>query len=172
MERVVSTIEVEVFSMWFSYSHWWPTDVFSMCPPLDYTSSPVVNQKSVVERERKWGESWAVKEAGFGWRLIVSYCNWLWLREIVIEGVNKSNHPPKTRYYWSRSHKHAKIRKNCGVHNYQQIKIHNFLLRFSELCQRVVRQVLTSVLEEHDASSSGKIKIRAMIFKLWNAYHW
>jgi hypothetical protein len=26
-------------------------------------------------------------------RLIVSYCNWLWLREIVKEGVNKSNYP-------------------------------------------------------------------------------
>jgi hypothetical protein len=25
--------------------------------------------------------------------LSVSYCNWLWLRKIVQEGVNKSNHP-------------------------------------------------------------------------------
>jgi hypothetical protein len=34
-----------------------------MGPPLDYISSPVVNQKSVVEQE--WGESLAVKEEGF-----------------------------------------------------------------------------------------------------------
>jgi hypothetical protein len=66
--------------------------VLSMDTPQDYISSPVVNQKSVVEREREWGESSAVKAEGFGWRLIVSYCNWLWLREIVQEGVNKSNH--------------------------------------------------------------------------------
>jgi hypothetical protein len=52
-------------------------------PPPDYISSPVV--------EREWSESSAVKEEGFGWRLIVSYCNWL--LQIVQEGVNKSDHP-------------------------------------------------------------------------------
>jgi hypothetical protein len=41
-------------------------DVFFMCPPRDYINSPIVNQKSVVEREREWGESSAVKEEGFG----------------------------------------------------------------------------------------------------------
>jgi hypothetical protein len=40
--------------------------VFSICPPRDCISSPVVNQKSVVEREREWSESSAVKEEGFG----------------------------------------------------------------------------------------------------------
>jgi hypothetical protein len=45
--------------------------------------------------EREWSESSAVKEEGFGWRLIVSSCNWLWLRETVQEGDNKSNHPIK-----------------------------------------------------------------------------
>jgi hypothetical protein len=40
--------------------------MFSMDPPLNYISSPVVNQKSVVEREREWSESSAVKEEGFG----------------------------------------------------------------------------------------------------------
>jgi hypothetical protein len=39
--------------------------VFSMDPPRDYISSPVANQKSVVEREREWSESSAVKEEGF-----------------------------------------------------------------------------------------------------------
>jgi hypothetical protein len=43
--------------------------------------------------EREWGQSSAVKEEGFGWRLIASSCNWLWLREIVKEAVNKSNQP-------------------------------------------------------------------------------
>jgi hypothetical protein len=58
--------------------------MFSIGPPRDYTNSPVVNQrqtgrltvgpnitltltltlKSVVEREREWGESLAVKEDG------------------------------------------------------------------------------------------------------------
>jgi hypothetical protein len=52
--------------------------------------------KWVVQRERKWSESSAVKEEGIGWRLIVSYCNWLWLRQIVKEGVNKANHPMRT----------------------------------------------------------------------------
>jgi hypothetical protein len=64
-----------------------------MDPPRDYTNSPVVNQKSVVELQRQWGESSAVKEEGFGWKLIVIFSNWLWLREIVQEGVNKSNSP-------------------------------------------------------------------------------
>jgi hypothetical protein len=32
-----------------------------MDPPRGYISSPVVNQKSVVEREREWSESSAVK---------------------------------------------------------------------------------------------------------------
>jgi hypothetical protein len=44
--------------------------------------------------ESNENESSAVKEDGFGWRLIVSYCNWLWLRVIVQEGVNKSNPNP------------------------------------------------------------------------------
>jgi hypothetical protein len=71
--------------------------MFSMSPPRDYitTRSPVLNQKWVVEGEREWSESSAVKEEGFGWRSIVSYCNRLWLREIVTESVNKSNHPIK-----------------------------------------------------------------------------
>jgi hypothetical protein len=41
-------------------------DVSSMGQPRDYTSSPAVNWKSVVEREREWSESSAVKEEGFG----------------------------------------------------------------------------------------------------------
>jgi hypothetical protein len=52
--------------MWFAYIHFWALDVFSMDPPRDYIGSPVVNQKSVVEREREWGESSAVDEEGFG----------------------------------------------------------------------------------------------------------
>jgi hypothetical protein len=43
-----------MFSVWFAYIHCWATDVFSMDPPRDYIGSPVVNQKSVVERERDW----------------------------------------------------------------------------------------------------------------------
>jgi hypothetical protein len=69
MQRAVNaTIEEEVFSMWFAYVHCWAKDVFSMGPLRDYISSPVVNQRSVVEREREreWGESSAVKEEGFG----------------------------------------------------------------------------------------------------------
>jgi hypothetical protein len=58
MQRAVNTtIEEAVFPMWFEYIHCWATDVFSMDPPGDYISSPVVNQKSVVEREREWGKS-------------------------------------------------------------------------------------------------------------------
>jgi hypothetical protein len=48
---------------------------------------------SVVELERERSESSAGKDEGFGWILIVSSCNWLWLRVIVQEGVSKSNHP-------------------------------------------------------------------------------
>jgi hypothetical protein len=40
--------------------------MFSMGPPRDYISSPVVNQKSAVEREREWSESSAVKSEGVG----------------------------------------------------------------------------------------------------------
>jgi hypothetical protein len=43
-------------------------EVFSMDPPGAYihVSSPVINQKSVVERELDWSESSAVKEEGLG----------------------------------------------------------------------------------------------------------
>jgi hypothetical protein len=41
-------------------------EVLSMGPPRDYTSSPAVNQKSVIEREREWSKSSAVKEEKFG----------------------------------------------------------------------------------------------------------
>jgi hypothetical protein len=49
--------------------------------------------KWVVEGERERSESSAVEEDAFGWRLIVSYCKWLWLRQIVTECVNISSHP-------------------------------------------------------------------------------
>jgi hypothetical protein len=65
MQRAVNTtIEEAVLCMWFAYIRYWATDVFSMASPGDYISSPVVNRKSVVERE--WGESSAVKEEVFG----------------------------------------------------------------------------------------------------------
>jgi hypothetical protein len=41
-------------------------------------------------------QSKAVREEGFGWRVTVSYCNWLWLRVSIHEGVNKSNHTIQT----------------------------------------------------------------------------
>jgi hypothetical protein len=45
MHRAVNTtIEEEVFSMWFTYIHCWATDVPSMCPPRGYISSPVVGK--------------------------------------------------------------------------------------------------------------------------------
>jgi hypothetical protein len=37
---------------------------FSKGLPRDYISSPVVTQKSVVEHEREWSESSAVKDSG------------------------------------------------------------------------------------------------------------
>jgi hypothetical protein len=50
---VNTTIEELVFSVWFAHIHCWSKDVFSMSPPRDYISSPVINQKSVGElRER------------------------------------------------------------------------------------------------------------------------
>jgi hypothetical protein len=52
--------------MWFSYIHYWATDMSSLGPLRDYIISPVVNQTSVVEREREWSESSAVKKVGFG----------------------------------------------------------------------------------------------------------
>jgi hypothetical protein len=67
MQRAVNTtIEEEAFPMWFAYIHCGATNVFSVDPPRDYISSPVVNQKSVVEGEREWSESSADKEEGFG----------------------------------------------------------------------------------------------------------
>jgi hypothetical protein len=52
MQRAVNTTLGEaVFSIWSAYVHCWATYVFSKGPPRDYISSPVVNQKSVVERE-------------------------------------------------------------------------------------------------------------------------
>jgi hypothetical protein len=47
-------------------------DVFPMGPPRDYISSPVVNQKSVVEREGERSKFLAVKEEGLAQ-------DWLWV---------------------------------------------------------------------------------------------
>jgi hypothetical protein len=67
MQRVVNTtIKEAIFSIWLAYIHCWATDVFSVGPPRDYISNPVVNQESVVEREQEWSEISAVKEEGFG----------------------------------------------------------------------------------------------------------
>jgi hypothetical protein len=63
---------------------------------LETVNSSVISQKSAVEREWKCRESPAVKEEWFGWRLIVSSCNWLWLRVTVKEGVNNPLNPSKT----------------------------------------------------------------------------
>jgi hypothetical protein len=47
MQRAVNTtIEEEVFSMWFAYINCWAMDAFSMGPHRDYINS------SVVQRER------------------------------------------------------------------------------------------------------------------------
>jgi hypothetical protein len=62
--------ETNVFSMWFAYIHCRATDVFSMDPPRDYISSPVVNQKSVVEWKREWSESSVVKCSAEDWMLL------------------------------------------------------------------------------------------------------
>jgi hypothetical protein len=76
MQGVVNkTIEETVFSMWFAYIHCGATDMFSMDPPRDYICRPVVNQKSVEKRDRVWRVSSAVKEEGFGIRLIISSRN-------------------------------------------------------------------------------------------------
>jgi hypothetical protein len=49
MQRAVNTtIEEEVFSLWFAYIYCMAMDVFSMGPPRDYISSPVINQKPGV----------------------------------------------------------------------------------------------------------------------------
>jgi hypothetical protein len=50
-----STVEEEVFSMWSTYIHCWATKVFSMGPPQDYISSPV------IEQERELGKPSAEK---------------------------------------------------------------------------------------------------------------
>jgi hypothetical protein len=66
MQRAVNTtIKEELFSIWFSYIHCWATDVFCIGPLRNYISSPVVNQKSVVEREREWSESSVVNDEMF-----------------------------------------------------------------------------------------------------------
>jgi hypothetical protein len=50
----------------------------------------VVNRQSSSNFDFDFDRSQSENENG--WRLIVSYCNWFWLPEIVQEGVNKSNH--------------------------------------------------------------------------------
>jgi hypothetical protein len=53
MQRAVNTtIDEEVFSMWFAYIHCWATDVFSVGPPRVYISRREPNQIR-IERERK-----------------------------------------------------------------------------------------------------------------------
>jgi hypothetical protein len=65
MQRAVNTtIEEDVFSMWFAYIHCWATDVFSMDLPRHYISGTEPSQER--EGERDWGESSAVKDEEFG----------------------------------------------------------------------------------------------------------
>jgi hypothetical protein len=67
--------------------------MFSTVPPRDCISCAVVNQKSVVERERDWRESSAVKEEGLakiGCELLQSIA----IKRDCKEGVNKSNPKP------------------------------------------------------------------------------
>jgi hypothetical protein len=52
MQRAINTIiEEVVFLLWFTYIHYWETDiftdVFSLRPPRDYVNSPVVKYLSV-----------------------------------------------------------------------------------------------------------------------------
>jgi hypothetical protein len=57
MQRAVNeTIEEEVFSKRLAYIHCWTTVVFTMGPPRDYISSPV------VEREHERSKFTAAKE--------------------------------------------------------------------------------------------------------------
>jgi hypothetical protein len=60
--------------------------MFSRGPPRDYISGIEPNQIRVVERELKGASPRQSKKKG-------SAEDWLWLREIVEKGVNKSNHP-------------------------------------------------------------------------------
>jgi hypothetical protein len=82
--------------MWFTYIHCWATDVFSKGPLQDYISGTDVNQirmRDNWERERMRMER-VLSSQGRSFRLkIVSFCNCLWLREILQEAVNKSNRP-------------------------------------------------------------------------------
>jgi hypothetical protein len=65
MQHAVNTATEEAeFSMWFAYIHCWATGISSMDPPQDSISSPVVNQKSAVERKGEWRESSAVRKKG------------------------------------------------------------------------------------------------------------
>jgi hypothetical protein len=63
-----------------------------MEPPRDYINGTEPNKSELGERER---ERVRENENGASLRksFIVSCFNWLWLREIVQEGVNKSNQP-------------------------------------------------------------------------------
>jgi hypothetical protein len=57
MQRAVNTaLDEEVF-LCGSHISIAGQRIFSMSPPRDYICSPVVNQKSVVERERECSES-------------------------------------------------------------------------------------------------------------------
>jgi hypothetical protein len=72
------------------------TDVFSMDPPRDYISSPIVNQNQISHSGREDSRRMRENENGvLGSHWLLSSCNWLWLRVIVKEAVNKSNYPIK-----------------------------------------------------------------------------
>jgi hypothetical protein len=62
VQRVVNTtIEKEVFSMWFAYIHCWATDAFSMDPRRDCISGT-----EQIKKVQEWNKSSAHKEEGFG----------------------------------------------------------------------------------------------------------
>jgi hypothetical protein len=70
---VNTTMEEEVFSMVFACIHFWATDVFSMDPLRDYTSSTGKNQIRKKERTRM---VFVLCSQGRRAQLrIVSYCN-------------------------------------------------------------------------------------------------
>jgi hypothetical protein len=75
MQRAVNTtIEEEVFSMWFAYFHCWATDTFSMGPPRDHISGTEPNETSRRTRtrmERVLGS----QERRVRLKIDLSYCN-------------------------------------------------------------------------------------------------
>jgi hypothetical protein len=111
------SIEKKKFWPWVSrgsasrWTDWWLTATRKVNLTLTVTRAYPVSRSRRQTRTEDSHRPVTVERV-FRQSFIVNCCNWSWLRVIVNEGVNKSNHPIQNPLFSSRGHKHVALLKH------------------------------------------------------------